>query len=126
MENAFSGVTAEPRRSAVGTLDRAVLALKEFIDGLAKGEANAPIKLFPVYREISSLQGKADVSEKDLFYPDLSPAALHQWMQREAKKIGATIDRHAVQALLDAKLGLPGGVVYSPRARPACPSVCRW
>ena len=75
MEHAFTGVTAEPRRSSVGALDRAVLALKEFIDGLAKGEANAPIKLFPVYREISSLHGKADVSEKDLFYPDLSPAA---------------------------------------------------
>lgn len=75
MEDAFSDVTAEPRKSAVGTLDRAVLALKEFIDGLAKGEANAPIKLFPVYREISSLRGKQDVSEKDLFFPDLSPAA---------------------------------------------------
>ena len=75
MEHAFTGVTAEPRRSTVGTLDRAVLALKEFIDGLAKGEANAPIKLFPVYREISSLHGKAEVTEKDLFYPDLTPAA---------------------------------------------------
>ena len=73
MEHAFSGVTAEPRKSAVSTLDRAVLALKEFIDGLAKGEANAPIKLFPVYREISSLHGRKDVSEKDLFFPDLSP-----------------------------------------------------
>lgn len=75
MEHAFTGVTAEPRRSTVGTLDRAVLALKEFIDGLAKGETNAPIKLFPVYREVSSLHGKPDVSEKDLFFPDLSPAA---------------------------------------------------
>jgi len=75
MEDAFSDVSAEPRKSAVGTLDRAVLALKEFIDGLAKGEANAPIKLFPVYREISSLRGRQDVTEKDLFFPDLSPSA---------------------------------------------------
>jgi len=75
MEHAFSDVTAEPRKSAVGTLDRAVLALKEFIDGLAKGEANAPIKLFPVYREISTLHGRQDVSEKDLFFPDLTPMA---------------------------------------------------
>ena len=75
MEHAFAGVTAEPRRSAVGTLDRAVLALKEFIDGLAKGETYAPIKLFPVYREVSSLRGRQDVTEKDLFFPDLSPAA---------------------------------------------------
>lgn len=96
MEHAFSGVTAEPRRSAVGTLDRAVLALKEFIDGLAKGEANAPIKLFPVYREISSLQGKADVSEKDLFYPDLSPAA-------PAHPSAAEVSAQKLPALLTAQ-----------------------
>ena len=73
VEHAFSGITAEPavRPSAVGTLDRAVLALKEFIDSLAKGAVNAPIKLFPAYREVSNLRGNAEVSEKDLFFPDL-------------------------------------------------------
>lgn len=75
MEHAFAGVSAEPRKAAVGTLDRAVLALKEFIDGLAKGDINAPIKLFPVYVEISALRGRPDVTDKDLFFPDLSPAA---------------------------------------------------
>lgn len=74
IEEALSGVgkaTAVPK-SAVTTLDRAVLALKEFIDGLARGEINAPIKLFPMYREVATLSGIKDVSEKDLFYPDLS------------------------------------------------------
>jgi len=74
VEHAFTGIAAEPavRPSAVGTLDRAVLALKEFIDGLAKGAVNAPIKLFPSYREVSSLRGNGEVSEKDLFFPDLT------------------------------------------------------
>ncbi len=77
VEHAFSGIAAEKsiRPSAVGTLDRAVLALKEFIDGLAKGGINAPIKLFPLYREVSVLRGKSDVSEKDLFFPDLTAKA---------------------------------------------------
>ncbi len=77
MEHAFSSVIAGPaiRKSSANALDRAVIALKEFIDGLAKGAVNAPIKLFPSYREISSLCGKSDVSEKDLFFPDLTPSA---------------------------------------------------
>jgi chemosensory pili system protein ChpA (sensor histidine kinase/response regulator) len=74
IEMALSGVSSRPAapKSAVTTLDRAVLALKEFIDGLARGEVNAPIKLFPMYREVATLSGNKDVSEKDLFYPDLS------------------------------------------------------
>ena len=77
MEHAFSGVSKgqRPSKAAIDTLDRAVLALKEFIDGLSKGEANAPIKLFPVYRELATLQGKIDASEKDLFFPDLKLGA---------------------------------------------------
>lgn len=80
MEHAFAGVNSGPlaKKSTISVLDRAVLALKEFIDGLSKGEANAPIKLFPVYREISTLQGKTEVTEKDLFFPDLTlDAPLH-------------------------------------------------
>ncbi len=74
IEMALSGVSSRPAapKFAVTTLDRAVLALKEFIDGLARGEVNAPIKLFPMYREVATLSGNRDVSEKDLFYPDLS------------------------------------------------------
>lgn len=73
MEHAFSGISKDqrPGRAPIETLDRAVLALKEFIDGLSKGEVNAPIKLFPLYRELSALQGKTDAAEKDLFFPDL-------------------------------------------------------
>ncbi len=77
MEHAFSGVSKgqRPGKAAIETLDRAVLALKEFIDGLSKGEVNAPIKLFPIYRELSTLQGGTDAAEKDLFFPDLKLGA---------------------------------------------------
>lgn len=77
IESAFEGASKGQRlsKSTLAVIDRAVLALKEFIDGLAKGETNVPIKLFPIYQELSTLQGKPEVSEKDLFYPDLKLAA---------------------------------------------------
>ncbi len=77
IENAFEGASKGQRlsNSKLAVIDRAVLALKEFIDGLSKGETNLPIKLFPIYQELSTLQGNPGVSEKDLFYPDLKPAA---------------------------------------------------
>ncbi len=64
-----------PARAAIETLDRSVLALKEFIDSLSKGGANAPARLFPLYRELCTLQGKTDVSNKELFFPDLTLGA---------------------------------------------------
>jgi chemosensory pili system protein ChpA (sensor histidine kinase/response regulator) len=72
IEGTFSGViTARPTKSAVDTVDRAVIALKDYIDDLARGQANVPLRLFPAYRELGTLQGKPEFSEKDLFFPDL-------------------------------------------------------
>lgn len=69
---------ARPDLAAIGVVDRAVLALKEYVDGLERGQANVPLRLYPVYRELSDLQGLHDASEKDLFFPDLSlQAPLH-------------------------------------------------
>ena len=75
IEGAFEGVDG-PRMNvaAVGAIDRAVLALKEYVDALERGQANVPLRLYPIYRELSELQGAQGVSEKDLFFPDL---ALH-------------------------------------------------
>ncbi|HEY8069572.1 MAG TPA: Hpt domain-containing protein [Burkholderiales bacterium] len=61
--------------AALAVVDRAIQALKEFVDGLERGQANVPLRLFPLYRELATLQGKLDVSERDLFFPDLSPPA---------------------------------------------------
>ncbi len=63
--------SARPSKAAIGAIDRAVLELNEFVDDLARGQANVPLRLFPAYRELTTLQGKSDISEKDLFFPDL-------------------------------------------------------
>jgi chemosensory pili system protein ChpA (sensor histidine kinase/response regulator) len=74
IEGGFSGVNGAPRPTsqAMGILDRAVLSLKEFVEGLERGQPNVPLRLFPVYRELGALQGKPDAAEKDLFFPDLT------------------------------------------------------
>jgi chemosensory pili system protein ChpA (sensor histidine kinase/response regulator) len=76
IEAGFGGLSgAAPEPQAIGVLDRAVLALKEFVEGLERGQPNQPLALYPVYRELSALHGKAAGSEKDLFFPDLSGVA---------------------------------------------------
>src|SRR5438270_1973220 len=76
IEAGFGAVKAgEAAPPALGVLDRAVLALRDFVDDLSRGNANVPLKLFPVYRDLVVLQGKNDATEKDLFFPDLTLAA---------------------------------------------------
>src|SRR5260221_2605737 len=76
IEGSFTGLNgaqpagADSRKSAMGVIDRAVVALKDFVDDLANGKANVPLGLFAAYRDITALQGKADSSEKDLFFPE--------------------------------------------------------
>ncbi|HZJ71277.1 MAG TPA: Hpt domain-containing protein, partial [Planctomycetota bacterium] len=76
IEAGFSGLGgALPDAATIAVLDRAVLALKEFVEGLERGQPNQPLALYPVYRELSALHGKSAGGEKDLFYPDLGIAA---------------------------------------------------
>src|SRR5262245_20216543 len=73
IEGSFSGLSQSPRNGqAIGTIDRAVLALKEFVADLARGQADVPLRLYPVYKELATLSGKNDASEKELFFPDLT------------------------------------------------------
>jgi len=73
IEGSFTGLSQAPRNgNAIGTIDRAVLALKEFVADLARGQADVPLRLYPVYKELATLSGKNDASEKELFFPDLS------------------------------------------------------
>ncbi|HEY7656755.1 MAG TPA: Hpt domain-containing protein [Burkholderiales bacterium] len=60
-----------PSKSALGVIDRAVHELNEFVDDLAQGQANAPLRLFPAYRDLATLQGRRDASERELFFPEL-------------------------------------------------------
>src|SRR5205809_228794 len=93
IEGSFSGANgSRPSTASIGIIDRAVLALKQFVDDVARGQANVPLRLFPVYRELAKLQGKADSSEKELFFPDLTPPA-PDW-QASAKVLCNKIDFH--------------------------------
>ena len=78
IEGSFSGLSSQAPRNngaAIGTIDRAVLALKEFVADLARGQADVPLRLYPVYKELATLSGKNDASEKELFFPDLTQSA---------------------------------------------------
>src|SRR6185295_2122302 len=76
IEAGFSGLGgALPDTATIAVLDRSVLALKEFVEGLERGQPNQPLALYPVYKELSALHGKNAGGEKDLFYPDLGVAA---------------------------------------------------
>jgi len=61
-------------RSAQSVMDRGMFALAQFLDDLARGDLNAPLRLFPLYREVAELCGQRDVKESELFYPDVSRA----------------------------------------------------
>jgi len=53
-------------------VDRSMFALSQYLDDIAKGEADVPLKLFPLYRELGELSGRTAVLEIELFYPDIS------------------------------------------------------
>ncbi|MGQ0545473.1 MAG: Hpt domain-containing protein [Betaproteobacteria bacterium] len=64
--------------AAIEVIDRSVVALKEFVNELARGQANVPLRLLPAYRDLVRLQGGQEACEKDLFFPDLAtPAPAH-------------------------------------------------
>ena len=73
IEGSFAGFgDARPSAAAMGIIDRAVLALKDFVGDLARGQADVPLRLFPVYRDLAQLKGSPLVSERDLFFPDVT------------------------------------------------------
>ena len=74
LETSLTGVNAAGAEG-VAVLDRAVMELKQFVDDVARGQPNVPTRLYPVYRELAHLQGREDVSEIELFFPDLTPPA---------------------------------------------------
>lgn len=61
-----------PSSMAIEVIDRSVLALKDFVNELARGQANVPLRLFPVYQDLVRLQGGQEACEKELFFPDLT------------------------------------------------------
>ncbi len=74
LETTLSGLNGS-RGEAAGVIDRAVAELKQFVDDVARGEPNVPLRLYPSYQALAQLQGRADCAELELFFPDLTPPA---------------------------------------------------
>lgn len=58
---------------AVGELaQRAITAIRHYLDEVASGMPNQPLKLLSVYRDLLAARGVERVASSDLFFPDLS------------------------------------------------------
>ena len=73
---------SEPKEclpAAVRTVETAVNAMTAYLDGLLAGRPNQPIRLYPYYRDIQTLNRAARVHPADLVFADLSRRpAFHQ------------------------------------------------
>ncbi|HET7365057.1 MAG TPA: Hpt domain-containing protein [Burkholderiales bacterium] len=74
LETTLTGLNGS-RGEAAGIIDRAVAELKQFVDAVARGEPNVPLRLYPAYQALAQLQGRAECAEVELFFPDLTPPA---------------------------------------------------
>src|SRR5207237_528739 len=63
------------RSEAAEVIERAVAELKAFVDDVARGEPNVPLRLYPTYEALAALQGRRDCAAVELFFPDLTPPA---------------------------------------------------
>jgi len=69
-EEIDAALHAAPDKSRLELANRALVALKDFVNDVAAGGSNAPVQLSVLYRELARAGGKDTASEKDLFFPD--------------------------------------------------------
>lgn len=50
---------------------RAIAAMRQFLDELAAGSANQPLRLMPLYEQIQVARGQPKPARSELFFPDL-------------------------------------------------------
>ncbi|MBE7526331.1 MAG: Hpt domain-containing protein [Burkholderiales bacterium] len=61
----------EPEAPVLTVARQAIRSIYRYLDALIDGETDNPVKLFPVYRKIMQIQGLEEISESDLFFPDV-------------------------------------------------------
>jgi len=61
----------EPDTQTLTTVRQAIRSIYRYLDALIDGETDNPVKLFPVYQKIMRVQGLEEISESDLFFPDI-------------------------------------------------------
>src|SRR5690348_14847639 len=62
LETTLTGLNGS-RGEAAEVIDRAVAELKQYVDDVARGEPNVPLRLYPSYQALAQLQGRADCAE---------------------------------------------------------------
>jgi chemosensory pili system protein ChpA (sensor histidine kinase/response regulator) len=65
------------RQKTIVVLRRALAALAQYLDELMNSQPNVPGRLFPVFKELCEAQGATDISEVELFFPDLDRRPPH-------------------------------------------------
>ncbi len=63
-------VQADPK--AFDALERATHAIGKYLSELLDGIPDQPLRLYPLHKELAFLRGIKDVSEAELYFPDLS------------------------------------------------------
>jgi len=61
-----------PKPEALTAAEQTFESITSYLDRLLAGEANQPLVLFAVYRDIAAARGKDTADPVDLYYPDLS------------------------------------------------------
>src|SRR5574340_51735 len=57
---------------SVGVAQQGLQALRQYLDDIAAGMPNQPLKLLPAYEAVQQARAVDKVAPSDLFYPDLS------------------------------------------------------
>ena len=74
LESLLEAMEAQERSAdqpSVELLQRAMAALRHYLDDLLGGQPNQPLRLLPLYREVQAARGQERVLPTDLFFPDL-------------------------------------------------------
>ncbi len=56
----------------ISLINQGMTALSQYLEDLLNGQADQPLRLFPLYQSLLGARGMEKVSESDLFFPDLS------------------------------------------------------
>ncbi|MDR2165549.1 MAG: Hpt domain-containing protein [Zoogloeaceae bacterium] len=101
--------------AALDAIQRAILVLQQYLDGLLVGEPNQPLRLFLTYQALMRAQGKT-ANPADLFFPDLSvrpPQREVEVIAPEARLARIHAERNRFQRGMLAWLRQPAGSAAS-------------
>jgi chemosensory pili system protein ChpA (sensor histidine kinase/response regulator) len=75
LESLLEAIEQQQRPADAATItlaQRALAAIRHYLDDLISGHPNQPLRLLPIYREVQTARGLERISATDLFFPDLT------------------------------------------------------